>query len=223
MTTIGDYLSYILKEVTTARKMADAETLVVAQAYAEDELLRYFPVPKFRLDEVNFSIPLSISKAEYAQKAIKTISQESLTQIYEEESQAYLSSRKSSIKIINNPEFNWLRETVLSAHNDIQKYDETEVLKRLGDYSHKVFWELSQWVKVDDKNVEDFAYAIEQKIKGRTNVLEKILISPESNIIRDETGDKSVFVINAKVREEGIYINSIKNPDGSITKTVNFE
>jgi len=57
---LKDYLGTIIAEVNQARVLADVESARIAQAYSEDELLKHFPVPRFRAQDIELDIPFAI-------------------------------------------------------------------------------------------------------------------------------------------------------------------
>ena len=62
MADLSEYLGHLLCEVTRARVMADHEAVRVALAYAADAegLLRFFPVPRVRLPELEITVPVAV-------------------------------------------------------------------------------------------------------------------------------------------------------------------
>ena len=63
MTELSDFLGHILEEITRARVLADAEAVRTAKRYASDPdgLLKYFPVPRVRLPNVEITTPMIVS------------------------------------------------------------------------------------------------------------------------------------------------------------------
>jgi len=64
MPNLGDYIGRLLSEITIARMHADLEAVRVAELYASHPLLRYMPVPHFRLPNVDVEIPVAIKQME---------------------------------------------------------------------------------------------------------------------------------------------------------------
>lgn len=60
MTYLGDYIGHILGELTIARAQADGETVRLAEFYADHELLKHFPVPRLRLQDIQLEIPVLV-------------------------------------------------------------------------------------------------------------------------------------------------------------------
>jgi hypothetical protein len=65
--TLSDYTGYIFIEIIKAREMADAYAREVAQRYAQDEILRHFSAPRFKIPKMNLTVPVLISGAKFSQ------------------------------------------------------------------------------------------------------------------------------------------------------------
>jgi len=64
MAYLGDYIGHLLSEVTIGRMHADIEARRIAEIYENDPILKHFPVPRFRLPDVNIELPIIIDKIE---------------------------------------------------------------------------------------------------------------------------------------------------------------
>ena len=62
MADLGDTIGGILAAITEARVQADLKSLQVARMYAEHDLLRHMPVPRFRLPTVTVDIPVVVNR-----------------------------------------------------------------------------------------------------------------------------------------------------------------
>jgi hypothetical protein len=60
MPHLGDFLGSLLGEMALARLRADTESLRIADVYSGHEILKHFPVPRFRLPEVHIDLPAII-------------------------------------------------------------------------------------------------------------------------------------------------------------------
>jgi hypothetical protein len=65
--TLADYTGYIFLEIIKARQMADEYSRQVAVAYAQDKILQYFSVPRFKVPKMELTIPVLISGARFKQ------------------------------------------------------------------------------------------------------------------------------------------------------------
>ena len=64
MPYLGDYIGHLMSEMTIARMHADLEAVRVAELYASHPLLRFMPVPHFRLPEMDIDVPVAIKQIE---------------------------------------------------------------------------------------------------------------------------------------------------------------
>jgi hypothetical protein len=64
MPQLGDYIGMLLSEVTIARMQADIETVRLSELYSSHPLLKNFPIPRFRLPNIEMDIPVVIKKME---------------------------------------------------------------------------------------------------------------------------------------------------------------
>ena len=58
---LGDFIGHILSEITTARAQADSESVRLAELYAGHELMRTFPVPRIRIQDVQVNVPVIVT------------------------------------------------------------------------------------------------------------------------------------------------------------------
>ena len=58
---LGDFIGHILSEITTARAQADSESVRLAELYAEHELMKTFPVPRIRIQDVQINVPVIVT------------------------------------------------------------------------------------------------------------------------------------------------------------------
>ena len=64
MAYLGDYIGYLMSEITNARAQADYEAVRIAEQYAKDPYLKHMPIPHFRMPSVSIDIPLIINNVE---------------------------------------------------------------------------------------------------------------------------------------------------------------
>ncbi|RPE08030.1 hypothetical protein EGT74_13225 [Chitinophaga lutea] len=63
--TLADYVGFIFSEITRARDHADRVAKDMAIAYAKDDVLKHFSVPRFKIPEMELTIPVLISSAKF--------------------------------------------------------------------------------------------------------------------------------------------------------------
>jgi hypothetical protein len=65
MITLSEYLGFIFVEITNARVMADQESARIAELYSQNPMLEKFSVPRFKIPEMELSIPVVVSGAKF--------------------------------------------------------------------------------------------------------------------------------------------------------------
>src|SRR3954471_11718561 len=58
---LSDYIAYVFHEISRARDMADRYSKEVALAYAKDDVLRHFSVPRFKVAKMDLNMPVLVS------------------------------------------------------------------------------------------------------------------------------------------------------------------
>lgn len=74
MIQLKEYIGSLVAEMNNARAIADLKTKQLALAYAEDNVLKHFPVPHFRTPEVELTVPIALdqlNKADVTNALIK--------------------------------------------------------------------------------------------------------------------------------------------------------
>ncbi len=61
MPRLGDFIGALLSDAVQARVRADLESLKIAEAYSGHDLLKYLPVPHFRLPDITVDFPVIVS------------------------------------------------------------------------------------------------------------------------------------------------------------------
>ncbi|MGE7775810.1 hypothetical protein ACQKLP_13870 [Chitinophaga sp. NPDC101104] len=64
--TLADYVGFIFSEITRARDHADRVAKDMAIAYSKDDVLKHFSVPRFKIPEMELTIPVLISSAKFS-------------------------------------------------------------------------------------------------------------------------------------------------------------
>jgi hypothetical protein len=64
MPNLGDFLGYLMSEITIARMQSDIEAIRIAELYSSHPLLSSLPVPHFRLPNIDIEVPVVIKQME---------------------------------------------------------------------------------------------------------------------------------------------------------------
>jgi hypothetical protein len=89
MITLKDYIGKIYKEVTNAKVQSDIETLVIAQEYVQNPMLKHFAVPNIRIKDMELTIPVAVDKAEtvarpYTEREIQDVYEQAFIKVNNE-------------------------------------------------------------------------------------------------------------------------------------------
>lgn len=64
MANLQDYLGTLVASVNQARVLADIESANIAEQYAQHRLLKHFSIPRMKMQNVEFTIPIAIENVE---------------------------------------------------------------------------------------------------------------------------------------------------------------
>lgn len=252
MITLSQYLGFIFREVSRARQIADAEALRIAQLYAQDGLLKHLSVPRFKVPEMELSVPVVIAGAQFRNTLALTLSEPAWV---EAASAAVQSVLDAVLRKIRRPrekafDFAWDRYRTLRLelgpmHARLARLSPESDLPaagiETGDLAAELFakvidavFDLSPEVASlyreafpDDGPRLEAAHGLRKIVVARVVVtqstLENLLVSPETSTVRNEGTALSVFQIRARITEEGLSVRSVKSPDGRDTPIVDLD
>ena len=285
MITLSEYVGYIFQEITRARVLADSESKRIAELYAKDEIMKHFSVPRFKIPEMELTIPVIIAGAKYttvvefAEKG-RLFRNYLVNEINNRMSDLHvkknnLNTNVTNVKnigttirpigiigrirpvpIIRAPKANapaakgpqaldpitqedltGIEPDILEFYNALKenidpqkphsliavKYAEI-FNKRLEEQGliqdYRTLFPANDLFLMSHKNVLDHVLA--NTVISQTKI-ENLLVNPETNIVKTEGDAMSVFVIKAKINEEGLFIQSTMDEAGKETKIVEFE
>lgn len=244
MITLSDYLSFIFGEVTRARQHADAISIEIAKSYAKDDLLKHFSIPRFKIPELELKVPILISDINYDNEYLFKVSQEQFLNKFTTEFQLAFNTLIMIRELVFDDrvrkELLILHETLVSSISGKNLNSYNELIKIVKLNVQQNLEKIITSVLTINKRLEEYQKQFPKKehyidlinsinkfvlfnIKLSRSSLTNLLINPETSIINESATDISVFEIKAKITEEGIFINSIKDENGKEVFTVNFE
>ncbi|MBP6455396.1 MAG: hypothetical protein KA275_01600 [Chitinophagaceae bacterium] len=244
MITMQEYIGFLFKEISNARKMADIESKQIALEYAKDDVLKYLPTPRFKLPEVEINIPLTISGVDYNNVTyrlnLKTDFLITFFKNYYFEIQSITEKKelnnKKILQLIEEDSknlFEFLNQEELV--NEPKMLIEIK-LKKLNVYFNKISNYILDFFTTDrDEKINELFYSItKEKREDLNNIvksnftvneatLKNLLVNPETEIVKTQGSDISIFQLKAKFVEDGFFLSSIKDENGNDVKVVNFE
>jgi hypothetical protein len=274
--TMSDYVGFIFSEITRARNLADRESIRIAEMYAQNDVLKHFSVPRFKIPEMNLTIPVIISGAKFSTTLVFNMALSDFKNMIVNELNNVVKSiliKKSNLNndftvitkgdIFTRPIFDRdiiIQPKKISSKKSISKTslplkadaedaiinDFYEQIKSSTDLEHPENITQVKWATLfnariaDNKLIDDYKAQnpngelykqtfnkIIEIIKANTVVsstkIDNLLVDPETNIVKTVSTDSTVFIINAKIMEEGIFVRSVKDQNGSTSQVVEFE
>ncbi len=232
--TLSDYIAYVFHELSNARDMADRYSKEVALAYAKDDVLRHFSVPRFKIAKMDLNMPVLVSGVE-----IKSLMQFRMDR--PDFKRLVLGLILEIVKNVPRPDKPFrtdgtdpMLDTLydqLTASSDPGKPD--EIVTR---GFNEVFRFVLKQNEMQAEVVERLAAAILArvladliaKVKTSTTTsrgtLERLFVNPETNVVKNGSSDASVFTIKAELMEEGLFIKSVRDEKtGAESRVVEFE
>lgn len=226
MIKLNDYLGTLISSINQARVMADIESAKVAKAYASDDLLKHFSIPRFRAQDIELDIPIAIDSFNEVpsndyepidNKSFNSISYSTMKDV------AKVSSFSRDISTFLNAEIaNGSRELEINLKADISK---EEAFKIYEEKMSAVFLEVLQQNKsyADEvKNAKEvFGNSLKENVynsiqtKESTNQLEGANVVVEASKLR-EIPNENIVRIKMKLFEDGMEWNISEDTNGDI-------
>lgn len=250
--TLSDYVGYIFSEIVRARDLADRESKRIAEIYAKDDVLRSFSVPRFKIPELDLTIPVLISGAKFTNTVSFTMSKEDFA--------SYINGRLSYVVrsiLIKRRTLNFTGNfqpidtnlilnrpiTRRGANSEESSNEFYEQLKTnddplqpeaiIQDKWYEIFFQKLQETNLKDDftkyypNNELYTQTlaeITEKIKANTVIsaskIKNLLVNPETNVVKNGSSDASVFVVKAKITEEGLFVRTVKDSETGTEKQI---
>lgn len=282
MITLSEYVGYIFQEITRARVIADSESKRIAEAYAKDDIMKHFSVPRFKIPEMELTIPVTIAGAkfttvvEFSEKGrafrnflvneinnrmsdlhqkknnlntnvtnVKNIGTTirpigiftRVTPVTRAPRASAPAKGPQSLDPITQEDLSGIEPDILSFYNalkeniDPQKPQSLVAVKyaevfnrRLEEQGlvqdYRTLFPANDLFQVSHRNVLE--HILSKTVISQTRI-ENLLVNPETNIVKNEGDALSIFVIKAKITEEGLFVQSTKDETGKETKIVEFE
>jgi len=267
--TMSDYIGFIFSEVTRARVIADSESRRIAELYATDEVLKNFSVPRFKIPEMNLSIPVIVSGAKFSTVLAFSVKKDDFIAFLQTKMKNALTTLRIKMRRISTlpgkididlvrPRPNIIAQPIRSAVKGRgSKKDPASDEKMLNEFyillkensdpsdpdnivhikwseyffaaieSHKLLDYYKKHYPNNELYIQTLNEVLEW-VKHYTIVvstrIDNLLVDPETNTVKNNSTDSTIFLINAKIMEEGIFIKSVKNTEtGEENKIVEFE
>jgi hypothetical protein len=246
--TLSDYLAFILSEISRARDMADRYTREIALAYAKDDVLRHFSVPRFKLSKMELNIPVLVSGVEVSSLMQFHMSREDFGSFLIRKLNDLVVLVRRATTMVTSPPSSTVGAKPIRTDGVEPLIDAFyDRLISLPDPSHPESVITDNWSSIAIKvltlneislqqiNVKPVPDLISRPLPGMIDeikvkisvpkaTIERLMINAQTNVVKDGSSDTSVFTIKAELIEEGVIIKSVRDETtGAESSVVEFE
>jgi hypothetical protein len=261
---LSDYVGYIFSEMVRAREIADLQSKTIAEYYAKDPVLSHFSVPRFKIPEMNLTIPVIMSGVKFNTTYRFILSREKFEDIIDSQ----LDTVHKALKLGTGNNINdigIIKDIPIRGINILPpRRASSGAAARMNeplfpDLLDAFYKDLHQQFEVEKRNnlitihwakiLDTFLTAQnlkaiykaqdpEGKLFQRTKDLvistiaqhtvvdrvkiENLLVNPQTDAVRLESDENSVFQVKARILEDGVFIKTVIE-DGREVKVVDFE
>lgn len=229
MPKLTEYLGSIISSITSARVMADIQTVKVAEQYAQHELLKHFSVPRMRLDDVELTIPVALDrlteKTETVYEPIDNIRFSSL--VYRAVTNAM--GMKSLPQKPSAELRSQLTQHTQQLEQDLRIGIEPSPVSAFSEKVGKLALMVAREYKVvstdqlEKLDVGKLAQAVEAvasqeiKVSRQQQVLDQLNVIAESHRLKEQRPEDLIY-IKLKISEDGMEWQSMELPGGEISR-----
>lgn len=247
--TLADYTGYIFLEIIKARQMADQYSKGVADAYAKDPIMKHFSVPRFKVPKMELTIPVLISGARFSQVIRFKMDENQFVGFIlgwvDDVVDAVKKNADGEIVKLPPPtrsarvtraQAAELDGPVRSFYTAIANGSPSDYANIVAKWWERIFMFALKLNEIIDlyrksfpnnellrKTTSDILATVTANTVVDKTTMESLLINPETNVVKSGSSDTSVFTIKAEMLEEGFFIRSVKDEDGTERKIVEFE
>ncbi len=240
---LADYLAYCFGEAVKARQMVDAYSRDLAAVYAQDAVLREFPVPRFRTPKLTFVVPVLVTDARFQQQARFTMDAGEFA--------AVLTSRADQVRrSVEARRDDWTEgrgrdrkrrdvsgetaEAVRAFHEElVSNPDPARPEEIVTIWWHTVFERVLQGSEVlgraEDRGellrlrtttTQEVLELVRSRTALERTTIQSLFVDPLTSTVRRESSETSVFTVTAELVEEGFYLRSITDEATGETRPV---
>lgn len=244
MPTLKDYLGSLVKDLNYARVIADVESANIAKMYAEHDLLKHFSIPRMKIQDTEFTIPVAIDELE---KSVETDYQPIDNKHFYTKTYAEI---KNVFKVssFNREISTALRKAIFAQIDTLEKSVKSgaDIRTSLNDFSESISDISIKAIKSDKKErdvferalkfhdinddqireklVENLAKYLQPEIKPRemTGKIENAKVTVESDKLKDKKPETLLY-IKLKITEESMEWQTIEDAEGNIISKLMVE
>ncbi len=226
MIKLNDYLGTLIYSINQARVMADLESAKIAKAYANDDLLKHFSIPRFRAQDIELDIPIAIDS--FTEKPVKDFQpidnkkfNSNTYSTMKDIAKVPSFSRKTS-KVLNSEIANQSREL----EKNLKANNSKEVAFKA--YEEKMGSAFLRAIKDDKIEIDDmdkakakFQNSLKEKLYNSIEVNDSKTVYENANVVVEaeklrEIPNENIVHIKMKLFEDGMEWHTSENHNGDI-------
>lgn len=244
MATLKDYLGTIVADINHARSISDIESARMAKQYAADDVLQYYSIPRMKMQDVELTIPVGISKTIEASPVdyqpidnnkFYSHTYQALKDVYKIKSLDSNHSKK--VSTIIKREIQSLEEELKLSQNSneyvknysaiITKNTKEIIINEINKNKNSAYKKLPVSIKElpESRVVENFLY---EKLYDKVTPLKKqksledTEVIVESDKLRD-LNPNHIIQIKMKIIEQGMEWHKMEDKDGNTVSKLTVE
>ena len=232
MANLYEYLGAIAAHVSQARVLADLESAKIALAYADNDLLRHFSIPRFRIDDVELTVPVAVSELNItAARDAEPLDRKTITALTYAEMltsfglRALPAETADSIRTKIAAQVDRLAATIPAQQSDkpVLEYVANIVeivdkkVRPLTDSGLPKDREGQTWPELAERFRRTLAQKLRTEVaRGRVNrTLGNLQVVVESDKLREKNAH-TLLMLKLKLSEEGMTWESFEDGDGNL-------
>ena len=250
MVSFSKYITTLVTEALAAKVEADRTSAGLVEMYAQDEVLKNFPVPRFKIPEITLSAPVAVSKVKVEKMTRFDFDAQKYSTLLKNEISNFLKEERSLVKQVRNikklpsplrikgvkSSDTFLKKLTNSGNN---LSPETRLLYMKGVVKEEfpqVFDDIlvennlkNQYLNKDTQGVfyrslqETLLKDMEASVKIDVEEIKSIQVNPETAYLKSLGQDNALFRVELKIVEEGLLTSTLVNEDGTKTRMIEME
>jgi hypothetical protein len=229
--TLAEYTSHLFQEVVRARQLSDLHSKAVAEAYANDEVLQHFPVPRFRIPKVTMSIPVVVERATF--KELGAIDVNEISASVGEHLAVMvrtIQGRRPGFRLRpfgpdDRPGVAAFVARVASEHETVDVVAASREFARsflrpavVAGPEHFVSTEPD--IHAASETGLSIANLLRNAFRVNRAGIEALFVNPVTSAVKEGGGATSVFTLTAELIEEGFFLRTIRDDETGARRTI---
>jgi hypothetical protein len=226
---LSDYLAFVFGEISRARDMSDRYTKEIALAYAKDDVLRHFAVPRFKLAKLELTMPVLVSRLEVSSLVRLQVSGDAfrgfmVTKISDLILQVRPGSkgvRTDGLEPLIDPFFAELAAEPAKVVAITQA--RWPAIAATALTRNEVSAEEQRWKPVPElvaRAQAEIVASVQEKTTVSNAAIQKLLVTPETNAVKEGGGDTAVFTLHGELSEEGVLVRTVRDERSGVVSSV---